>query len=193
VDADENDKNYTREKAEEVFSRYFGNFKITQPSQYFLDHPTDDSDLCSNIQTPLEFVFDTLEFFNLPPKYIEGQGHHPDFGKDKDKSATAKLRAKKKLKQVKGNNKIQDLQNQMKDNEEPKAPSYFDFEPFLKAVKLFTECDGTTRSKLRVEVKQYSDFLEQIFVDEHGESSFKKCIDVMTIEKKFKEKGITFS
>ena len=51
--------------------------------------------------SPLEFLFDTLEFFNLPSKYIEGQGHHPDFGKGSDKSATAKLRAKKKLKQTK--------------------------------------------------------------------------------------------
>jgi len=29
IDADENDKNYTRQKAEEVFSKFFGDFTIT--------------------------------------------------------------------------------------------------------------------------------------------------------------------
>jgi hypothetical protein len=84
---------------------------MTQPSQYFLEHPTDDSDLCTNIMTPFEFLFDTLEFFNLPAGYIEGQGHHADFGKGKnDKSATAKLRQKKKLKQTKTAGKTSDIQ-----------------------------------------------------------------------------------
>jgi hypothetical protein len=81
----------------------------------------------------------------------------------------------------------------MKALEDVKPPEHFDFEPFLKSIKLFTECDSSVRSKLRVEIKQYSSFLEPIFVDSHGESSFKRCIDVMAIEKKFKEKGITFS
>ena len=43
---------------------------------------------------------------------------------------------------------------------------------------------------MRVELKQYQDFLEKIFVDTHGEHSFKKCIDVMSIERKFAEIGI---
>lgn len=94
--------------------------------------------------SPLEFLFDTLEFFNLPSKYIEGQGHHPDFGKGSDKSATAKLRAKKKLKQTKqaGQTRFQEINNMMKEYEDVKPPSHFDFEPFLKALKLFVECDS---------------------------------------------------
>lgn len=46
---------------------------------------------------------------------------------------------------------------------------------------------------MRVELKQYNDYLEKIFLDVHGESSYKKCIDVMTIEKKFADIGIQFS
>jgi len=41
-----------------------------------------------------------------------------------------------------------------------------------------------------VELKQYNEFLDKIFVDTYGEPSFKKCIDVMTIERKFSEIGI---
>lgn len=42
-------------------------------------------------------------------------------------------------------------------------------------------------------MKQYSHVLEQIFIDKYGEPSFKQCVDVMTIERKFDEKGISFS
>lgn len=144
LDADDNDKNYDKAFAEQLFQKFFSGFQITQPSENFLEHPTDDSDLCTNIMSPLDFLFDTLEFFNLPAKYIEGQGHHPDFGKGNDKSATAKLRAKKKLKQTKQAtvSKYQELNNQLKEFEEVKPPSHFDFEPFLKALKLFVECDA---------------------------------------------------
>jgi hypothetical protein len=40
----------------------------------------------------------TLEFFGLPRGYLEGVGHHPDWGKESggDKAAKAKLRAKAK-------------------------------------------------------------------------------------------------
>jgi len=60
----------------------------------------------------------------------------------------------------------------------------------MKAIKLFIQCDATTWSKMRVELKQYNDYLEKIFLDIHGESSYKKCIDVMSIEKKFADIGI---
>lgn len=73
---------------------------MIQPSDYFLQHPTDDSDLASNIQTNLEFVLDTLTYFGLPEGYMEGVGHHLDFGKEKDnKSIAAKRRELNKKKQ----------------------------------------------------------------------------------------------
>jgi hypothetical protein len=37
-----------------------------------------------------------------------------------------------------------EIQNMIKDNEDPKPPTYFDFEPLLKSVKLFIECDANT-------------------------------------------------
>ncbi len=77
--------------------------------------------------------------------------------------------------------------------QEKKKPEHFDLSPFLKSFKLFLQCDAETRSKLRIEMKQYASVLETIFVDHYGEPSFKKCIDVMTIERKFDDKGISFS
>ncbi len=46
---------------------------------------------------------------------------------------------------------------------------------------------------MRLEFKDYNHVLEEIFVDEYGEPSFKKCVDIMSIEKKFSEKGISFT
>jgi hypothetical protein len=93
-------KNVKRPEAEEMFKKWFGDFPLEdyQPSEYFLDHPTDDSDLQSNIMTNEEFLLNTLEMFELPKGYMEGKGHFPDFGKGKDNQGAAKIRAQAKLK-----------------------------------------------------------------------------------------------
>lgn len=50
IDLDDNDKAaYKTAEAEKKLEEFFSGFKITQPSEYFLSHPTDDSDLSSNI------------------------------------------------------------------------------------------------------------------------------------------------
>jgi hypothetical protein len=68
---------------------------LTQPSDYFIEHPTDDYELACNIQTEREFLLSTLEIFGLPEKYIDGNGHFPDWGKEKkdDTMTAAKKRA----------------------------------------------------------------------------------------------------
>jgi hypothetical protein len=60
-----------------------------------LEHPTDDYDLVCNIQTEQNFLLATLEIFGLPEKYIDGNGHFPDWGLEKrdDRLAAAKKRA----------------------------------------------------------------------------------------------------
>lgn len=85
------DKKYV----EELFDSWLYQFQLTQPSEYFLEHPTDDFELACNIQTQKEFMISTLEIFGLPEKYMDGNGHFPDWGKEKkdDKVAAAKKRA----------------------------------------------------------------------------------------------------
>jgi len=48
-----------------MIEKWFHEFEISQPSEYFLEHPTDDSDLQSNIQTTFEFMLTTFEIFDL--------------------------------------------------------------------------------------------------------------------------------
>lgn len=49
-------KTLDREHVEELFDDWFQDFTLSQPSEYFFDNPTDDSDLCTNIQTKQEFA-----------------------------------------------------------------------------------------------------------------------------------------
>ena len=49
-------KTLDRNHVEELFDDWFQDFTLSQPSEYFFDNPTDDSDLCTNIQTKQEFA-----------------------------------------------------------------------------------------------------------------------------------------
>jgi len=64
-------------------------FKVTQPSDFFRKNPTNDAELVCSIQKEKEFMLTTLEFFGLPKGYIEGLGHHPDWGKEKKEDKAA--------------------------------------------------------------------------------------------------------
>ena len=193
INNEEEAKNVQRVNFEQIVSEKFGEFEIVQPSEYFLKHPTDDSELVSNVNTPEEFLLSTLEIFGLPVGYLEGKGHFPDFNKEKEnQGAAARFKNRQKKKKQKMSKRMQELAA-IKSLEEEKLPEYFDLGPFLTAFKVFIECNSEIRSKLRMQVQENSHLLSEIFVDKYGESSFKKCLDVMTIEKKFAEKNITFS
>ena len=91
INDEEQAKNIHRPDVEAMFAKWFGEFPLEkfQPSEYFLDHPTDDSDLQSTILNNEEFLLDTLGMFELPKGYMEGKGHFPNFGKEKDNKGAA--------------------------------------------------------------------------------------------------------
>jgi hypothetical protein len=132
----------------------------------------------------------TLEIFGLPMGYMKGEGHFPDWGKkDKDdKLAIAKKRAlASKMKQKKPNPALTKLKQAKgiidKDAEEQRKPTHFDLGPFITALKKFITCNGESRSKFRIAMKEDTEIIHQIFVDEYGEPSFKKCVDALTLGK----------
>jgi len=59
-------KKLTRNDVEDLFQEWFAEFEIPQPTEYFFDNPTDDSELCTNIQSKNEFALSCLEIFDLP-------------------------------------------------------------------------------------------------------------------------------
>jgi hypothetical protein len=78
------------------------------------------------------------------------------------------------------------------DNQEKAKPTHFDLEPFLKAFKEFVTCNSEFRSHVRMEVKNESDTVDSVFVDEYGERSFKKCVNIMELEKLLAPRNVTF-
>lgn len=172
-------------------------FKITQPSHYFNpdQHPTDDFELVCNALTEKEFLLQTLEIFGLPQGYMEGNGHFPDWGKDtNDRLAAAKKRAlAQKAKPKKQNAAFARMKKERgleKTDETDKKPTHFDLSPLLKAMKRFLACNGETRSRLRMDLREHLNTIKKIFVDEYGEISYKKCVNVQEFGKRMQERGI---
>lgn len=179
-------KKLKRSDVEDLFDEWFAEFEVPQPSEYFFNNPTDDSELCTNIQTKNEFALSCLEIFGLPPRYMEGNGHFPDWGKEKDqKAGTNLLRGMQKKKQNKNKNLKKKFKNLKKadDKEEKVKPTHFDLDPFLKAFQDFVALNSDVRSQIRIEMKKESDVIDSIFVDQYGEKSFKQCVDIMSLEK----------
>ena len=68
-------------------------------------------------------------------------------------------------------------------------PTYFDLEPFKKALKNFCAIGADMRSQLRTNFAQKQDDLINCFKDEHDENSFKRCIAVEEIAPRLKQVG----
>lgn len=165
---------------DEFFNNWLGDFEITNPDgEFFLDPENDDDSLTCNIMNKLEFLLHTLEMFGLPKGYIDGKGHHLNWENEKK---AAQGRGKKKQKgnaPKKGQSKLQKLQAEIeaKKDAQNKPPTYFDLEPFKKSLKQFLNVDAEQRSALRTQFLNSKDLLTKVFKDEHGEFSFKRCID----------------
>lgn len=70
-----------------------------------------------------------------------------------------------------------------------KPPTYFDLEPFKKALKNFTTISAELRSQLRTNFAQKQEDLINCFKDEQNENSFKRCIDINEIAPRLKQQG----
>jgi hypothetical protein len=146
--------------------------------------------------TEKDFLISTLEIFGLPQHYMDGNGHFPDWGKDSnDRLAAAKKRAlaskQKQKKQSAALAKLKQARGLDQKEETDKKPTHFDLAPFLKALKRFLSCNGETRSRLRMDLRDNLAVIKRIFVDEYGEVSFKKCVNIQEFGKKLSEKGIS--
>lgn len=125
---------------------------------------------------------------------MEGVGHFPNWGKkDNEKSAATIMKGLQKKKQKKKappRPKIKGLKKQEK--EEKVKPTHFDLEPFLQAFKDFVGLNSEARSKIRMDIKKEADSIDAIFVDKHGERSFKQCVDIMSLEKILSTRNVAF-
>ena len=175
----------------DYFDKWLNDFEIANPTgEYFLDPQNADDSLVCNIQTKLEFLLRTLELFGLPKDYINGEGHHLNWD---EKARAAAGRSKKKGKAgAKKQGKLAKLQADLAAAKDAllKKPTYFDLEPFKKALKSFITINAESRSNLRTQFATHQDILVNCFRDEHDENSFKRCIDIKEIAPRLQQQGL---
>ena len=147
-------KTLTKDVADSMIDTWLAEFRLVQPSQFFKDHPTNDSELICSIQDEKSFLVSTLQFFGLPEGYMNGAGHHLNWRNMIKKNKGGKKGGKKGAPKKKINAKLLALQKErgLGDNVEEKKPEYFDILVFQKAFKKFCQCDGKARSEARSEI-----------------------------------------
>ena len=159
--------------------KWLGDFKIRNPDDYFLQMGIDDDDIVCNIQSPLDFLLSTLEVFGLPKGYLEGAGHHLNWDKKAQEAANARGKKKKGPSKVVGGGKLKKAQEKARQAKLDKSkPTHFDLAPFQQALKRFLTISSKSRSSMRAVLLSHQDAVRSVFKDDHGEGSFKRCVDV---------------
>ena len=72
--------------------------------------------------------------------------------------------------------------------EEEVKPTHFDIDVLKKCLKRFCASGGDVRSELRKLLLRDLNRTMKVFLDEHGEQSFKKCVDVFELSARLKDK-----
>ena len=175
---------------ETFFNTWLSDFEIANPvGEFFLDPANNDGTLTCNIMSKLEFLLHTLEIFGLPAGYIDGAGHHLNW--DEKKQAATRGKKKQKGGAAKKGSKLQKLQADIQAQKDAlnKPPTYFDLEPFKKALKSFLTINAETRSSLRTQFVNNQELLTGVFKDEHNEPSFKRCLDIKELAPRLQQQG----
>lgn len=171
----------TPEEVHKMIDNWLSEFDLVQPSSFFAEHPTNDTDLCCNIMSKKDFCLFTMEFFGLPKNYMEGNGHFPNWEEER---AAAKAKKGKGKAKVKMNAKMAKRKAELLakkgivEVDENARPTHFDIEVFRKCLKRFISCNGEMRSTLRTKLLDDMNKTRKCFMDDHGEPSYKKVVDV---------------
>jgi len=129
-----------------------------------------------------KFFIETLEFFGLPKNYMQMEGHWTDWLKKEAENREKKLQFRKKLAADNKNSKRATRANK-KVNEEAQKPTHFDFSPLTNSMRLFKDGNLQVRSIIRRIVNQNKNVIANFFVNEEGDPSEDKCLDIMSLSK----------
>jgi len=191
------DQNETLEGPESVYSLFkdwLKDFKLNQPSEFFLENPTDDPELVCSIMNETEIFLETLETFGLPAGYMNKVGHWVDWGKKQEQERSAANRRRgqmaRRFQTGRGGGRRAKKGQEERKEEELKPPTYFDMAPLLKAMKRFLAPKPDTRSLLRREIEKHSDKVKALFVDDNEEvSEAEQVLNMEVLGKKINSLG----
>jgi len=172
-------KTLKRDDVDSMIDTWLADFHLVQPSQFFKDHPTNDSELVCSIEDEKNFLISTLQFFGLPAGYMSGVGHHLNWRQMIKKNKGGK-KGKKGAPAKKKNKALEKLARErgLTTDVEEKKPEYFDLLVFQKSFKKFCTCDGKARSEARSEILKRIEDVQKVFLDDFSEESYKKVVDI---------------
>ena len=151
----------TKETATEIINKVLENYKILYPELERFEGKIKVEEGECLLSTEFDFFIETLEFFGLPKGYMHGAGHWDDWLEKEAKKREQKEQFRKKLGQA---SKTTRHKRDKKENEQPIKPSYFDFSPLGKAMRLFKDGNITVRTFLRKTVKENKNLIASFFV-----------------------------
>jgi hypothetical protein len=183
-----------KDKVGVMIDNWLKEYKITQPSDFFLEHPEIDPNLFSHIITERELLLQTLVYFGLPVMYMDGDGQWKDWEKKKrEEKLQANRRrgplAKKRALRGRGRGK----KGPEEDEADMKPPHWFDLTPFLEAFKRFTASGAEIRANIRFALEKKQKIVRMMFCKENGEPNPERCQDILTLAERLnKEAGFDF-
>ncbi len=128
--------------------------------------------------SPLELLFETLRFFDLGKNYLDGENHWDlwlkrQISKKNEETKQKGFLGKKKHKKKK---RFDDTKESVLIK-----PTWFDIEPFHKALTKFIGCDLKNREKVCKIFRENKDHLMQLFVKDNFELKENRCVDFQEI------------
>lgn len=146
-----------RDQVDHLLDQWLDGFQIRQPSDYFETHLGDGENakkslVCCIILTEREFLLSCLQYFGLPEKYMEGEGHFYGWYKKKEEEEKAKRLQNLQAEKIRAKGKKEAAaakgKKEKKKVEERKVfdlPTYFDLEPLKNALRAFLDANSDMR------------------------------------------------
>ena len=195
VNNDTTSKTLTREMVEKMIDRWLNEkappFKFNQPSKLFLETSWKESfDVYSIIQPASQFFLETLVFFGLPKKYMEGEGHWKEWEKKKiEEKNTANV------KKPMMNRGKKDTKKGKKKDYKPEwtIPTTFDITPLYNAFKKFVSVKPEERSKFIQDLEGNKNKVISFFTNEMGELIDSRCGDLNSLGDSLIKVGVPIS
>ena len=171
----------SKEKMIEVIEGWLSQFEITQPSDFFLKHPTDNINLFGHDIEKSELFLETLSHFGLHPEYIDKKGQWKNHRKEQEE----KLKKSRKKDQMTSNRNARRKKNRRDTKQvDYTPPSHYDGKPLLEAFKNYVDMGAEIRTNIRVKMEEEHKKIHLLFCNENGEKDDNKTQNILSIANK---------
>lgn len=163
-------KNIMKRKLEKLLKGH----SMAKPNDYWaLDT---DPEVSTCIMTASDLLLETLRHFDLPPNYLEGEGHWSFWIKRKQEEKNEEAKQKGILGKKKNKAKKRKA-DEGKDNQLV-TPQHFDVEPFYVALQSFVNASARARESVCHLLDRFRDKIAALFYKENGELREGRVVDL---------------